>query len=145
MLAHLKKQAGKVWSFAIPGGGGVQRACRIILGPPKHVLHLVLCAFIISTANRTALKVARRSYILRKRRPVEIRKFNCFWNGTKRKIRCPLALCHCSNMGMHDDQLTSCLTSHKLSIIWMFLCNMICLNLNLIKAKWFQLWCFLIS
>ena len=47
----------KVWSFAKLGGGGVsegskmpnlyfgkvffQLACRIILGPPKHVLHLV--------------------------------------------------------------------------------------------------------
>ena len=52
-----KKKTEKVWSFAKPGGGGVsegskmpnlyfgkvffQLACRIILGPPKHVLHLV--------------------------------------------------------------------------------------------------------
>ena len=27
-----------------------QRACRIIIGPPKHVLHLVWSAYIISTA-----------------------------------------------------------------------------------------------
>ena len=52
-----KKKPEKVWSFAKLGGGGVsdgskmpncyfgkvffQLACRIILGPPKHVLHLV--------------------------------------------------------------------------------------------------------
>ena len=52
-----KKNPEKVWSFAKLGGGGVsdgskmpilyfgkvffQLACRIILGPPKHVLHLV--------------------------------------------------------------------------------------------------------
>ena len=35
-----------------------QRACRIILGPPKHVLHLVWSAFVKYTANRTASKVA---------------------------------------------------------------------------------------
>ena len=70
-LAHLKRQKRKnpiregceekkpekMWSFAKLGGGGVsdgskmpncyfgkvffQLACRIILGPPKHVLHLV--------------------------------------------------------------------------------------------------------
>ena len=63
-----------------------QLACRIILGPPKHVLHLVWSAYIISTAIRAALKIARRSQILWKRRPVLKRKFDCFWNGTKRKI-----------------------------------------------------------
>ena len=36
-----------------------QRVSRIILGPPKHVLHLVWSAYFISTAVRTALKVAR--------------------------------------------------------------------------------------
>ena len=52
-----KKKPEKMWSFAKLGGGGVsdgskmpnlyfgkvffQLACRIILGPPKHVLHLV--------------------------------------------------------------------------------------------------------
>ena len=45
-----------------------QWACRIILGRPKHVLHLVWSACIISTAIRTALKAARRSWILGKRR-----------------------------------------------------------------------------
>ena len=32
-----------------------QRVSRIILGPPKHVLHLVWSAYFISTAVRTAL------------------------------------------------------------------------------------------
>ena len=35
-----------------------QIACRIILGPPKHVLHLVWSPFVKYTANKTALKVA---------------------------------------------------------------------------------------
>ena len=39
-----------------------QWACRIILGPPKHVLH----AFVFSTAIRTALKIARGAPILEK-------------------------------------------------------------------------------
>merc|ERR1712198_551504 len=47
-----------------------QRVSRIILGPPKHVLHLVWSAFFISTAVRTALKVARTPQILGERRPV---------------------------------------------------------------------------
>jgi len=75
-----KKKCEKVWSFAKPGGGGVseggkkpncffeksifQRVSRIILGPPKHVLHLVWSAYFISTAVRTALKVARTPQIL---------------------------------------------------------------------------------
>ena len=63
-----------------------QWACRIILGPPKHVVHLVWSAYIISTAIRAALKIAQRSRILGKRRPVSKNKFNCFWNGTNRKI-----------------------------------------------------------
>ena len=41
-----------------------QRVSRIILGPPKHVLHLVWSAYFISTAVRTALKVARTPQIL---------------------------------------------------------------------------------
>ena len=40
-----------------------QRACRIILGPPKHVLHLVWSAFVKYTANRTALKVALYDFL----------------------------------------------------------------------------------
>merc|ERR1712055_339418 len=47
-----------------------QRVSRIVLGPPKHVLHLVWSAYFISTAVRTALKVARRPQILGERRPV---------------------------------------------------------------------------
>ena len=47
-----------------------QRVFRIILGPPKHVLHLVWSAYFISTAVRTALKVARTPQILGERRPV---------------------------------------------------------------------------
>ena len=63
-----------MWSFAKLGGGRVsdgskmpnfyfgkvffQLACRIILGPPKHVLHLVWSVLGISTAIKTALKVA---------------------------------------------------------------------------------------
>ena len=35
-----------------------QRACRIILGPPKHVLHLVWSVLGISTAIKTASFVA---------------------------------------------------------------------------------------
>ena len=54
-----------------------QRVSRIILGPPKHVLHLVWSAFVISTAIRTALKVAQVARILGKRRPVLKMKFNC--------------------------------------------------------------------
>ena len=41
-----------------------QRVSRIILGPSKHVLHLVWSAYFISTAVRTALKVARTPQIL---------------------------------------------------------------------------------
>ena len=51
--------------------------------PPKH---LVWSTYIISTAIRTALKVAWRSRIRGKKNPVIKRKLNCFWNGTKRKI-----------------------------------------------------------
>ena len=40
-----------------------QRACRIILGPLKHVLHLVWSAFVKYTANRTALKVALYDFL----------------------------------------------------------------------------------
>ena len=73
-----RKKCEKVWSFAKPGGSpGVvkkpncffeteffQRVSRIILGPPKHVLHLVWSAYFISTAVRTAFKVARTPQIL---------------------------------------------------------------------------------
>ena len=45
-----------------------QRVSRIIVGPPKHVLHLVWSAYFISTAVRTALKVARTPQILGERR-----------------------------------------------------------------------------
>ena len=62
-----------------------QRACRIILGPPKHVLHLVWSAFVIYTAIRTALKVASKARILRKRRSISKNKTKN-WNGTKCKI-----------------------------------------------------------
>merc|ERR1712082_133615 len=66
--------------FCQTGGGGVseggkkpncffetsifQRVSRIILGPSKHVLHLVWSAYFISTAVRTALKEARTPQIL---------------------------------------------------------------------------------
>ena len=66
--------------FCQTGGGGVseggkkpncfyeqsifQRVSRIILGPPKHVLHLVWSVYFISTAVRTAFKVARTPQIL---------------------------------------------------------------------------------
>ena len=73
------KKLGKVWSFSKPVL--FQRAFRVILGPPKHVLHLVWSAYIISTAIRTALKVARRSRILGKRRPVLKRPFSTKKNG----------------------------------------------------------------
>ena len=36
----------------------LQKPYRIILGPPKHVLHLVWSVLGISTAIKTALKVA---------------------------------------------------------------------------------------
>ena len=47
-----------------------QRACRIILVPPKHVLHLVWSPYVIYTAIRTALKVACKARILGKRRSI---------------------------------------------------------------------------
>ena len=47
-----------------------QWACRIILGPQKHVLQLVWSAYVLSTAIRTALKIARGSQIMGKRRAV---------------------------------------------------------------------------
>ena len=80
-----KKKIGKKYGL-LPnrGGGGVsegdekpncffeksifQRVSRIILGPSKHVLHLVWSAYFISTAVRTALKVARTPQILGERR-----------------------------------------------------------------------------
>ena len=63
-----------------------QRACRIILGPPKHVLHLVWSPFVIYTAIRTALKEAWEARILGKRRSESKNKKIKFWNGTKCKI-----------------------------------------------------------
>ena len=48
----------------------VQWTCRIILWPQKHALHLVWSAFVISTAIRTALKVARGAKILGEKRPI---------------------------------------------------------------------------
>ena len=45
-----------------------QRACRIILVPPKHVLHLVWSPYVIYTAIRTALKVACKARILGKKK-----------------------------------------------------------------------------
>ena len=45
-----------------------QRACRIILVPPKHVLHLVWSPYVIYTAIRTALKEAWEARILGKKR-----------------------------------------------------------------------------
>ena len=82
-----KKKIGKKYGL-LPnrGGGGVsegdekpncffeksifQRVSRIILGPSKHVLHLVWSVYFISTAVRTALKVARTPQILGERRVV---------------------------------------------------------------------------
>ena len=97
-----KKNTYFLWSFAKPGGGGsargvkkpycffekqfFQRACRIILGPPKHVLHLVWSPFVIYTAIRTALKEAWEARILGKRRSESKNKKIEFWNGTKCKI-----------------------------------------------------------
>ena len=63
-----------------------QRACRVILVPPKHVLHLVWSPYVIYTAIRTALKVACKARILGKRRSISKNKKIKFWNGTKRKI-----------------------------------------------------------
>ena len=97
-----KKNPYFLWSFAKPGGGGsarvvkkpycffekvfFQRACRIILVPPKHDLHLVWSPFFIYTAIRTALKVACKARILGKRRSISKNKKVKFWNGTKCKI-----------------------------------------------------------
>jgi len=66
-----KKNPYFLWSFAKPGGGGsarvvkkpycffekvfFQRACRIILVPPKHVLHLVWSPYVIYTAIESSL------------------------------------------------------------------------------------------
>ena len=55
-----------------------QRVSRIVLGPPKHVLHLVWSAYFISSAVGTALKVARTPQILGERRPV-------FWDFESKK------------------------------------------------------------
>ena len=60
-----------------------QWACRIILGPPKHVLHLVWSAYVLSTAIRTALKVARTAQILRDRR---LSNYNTVWSKFRSKF-----------------------------------------------------------
>ena len=52
----------------------------MIVGPPKHVLHLVWSAYVLSTAIRTALKVARTVQIQGDRRPVLWRIFISFLN-----------------------------------------------------------------
>ena len=73
-LGKCSKNPEKVWSFAKLGGGRVsdgskmpnfyfgkvffQLACRIILGPPKHVLHLVWSCLNIYLALKTTLKVS---------------------------------------------------------------------------------------
>ena len=44
----------------------LQRACRIILGPPKHVLHLVWSCFGIYLGIKITLKVALNSYLIPK-------------------------------------------------------------------------------
>ena len=54
-----KKKDRKSMVFNHTGG-----ARGIILGPSKHVLHLVCSAFVISTAISTALKVDLRAWIL---------------------------------------------------------------------------------
>ena len=41
----------------------LEKPSRIILGPLKHVLHLVWSAFVKYTANRTALKVALYDFL----------------------------------------------------------------------------------
>ena len=104
---RVKKKTWKSVVFCQTGGGGVsgggektkllfwnrvffQRVSRIILGPPKHVLHLVWSAYFISTAVRTAFKVARTPQILGgKKAIIEAiigAKNNRFWDGTKCKI-----------------------------------------------------------
>ena len=52
MLAHLKRHERIFKKYFL------QKPYRIILGPPKHVLHLVWSVLGISTAIKTALKVA---------------------------------------------------------------------------------------
>ena len=89
-----KKKNGKIvaFFFFFFWGGGVRKeanlyfgkiffqwACRIILGPPKHVLHLVWSVPDISTAIRTALKVARTAQIRGDRSPLSN-------NNTSKKI-----------------------------------------------------------
>ena len=46
------------------GGYAKKKVFQYVPGPPKHVLHLVWSAYFISTAVRTALKVARTPQIL---------------------------------------------------------------------------------
>ena len=51
-------QSGKKKTRRVFKTGFFQKPYRIILGPPKHVLHLVWSVLGISTAIKTALKVA---------------------------------------------------------------------------------------
>ena len=94
-----EKKCSKSMVFYQTRGGGVsegnkkpnpffgkvffQWACRIILGPPKHVLHLVWSAYVLSTAIRTALKVARTAQILRDRR---LSNYNTVWSKFRSKF-----------------------------------------------------------
>ena len=52
-------------------------ACRIILGPPKHVLHLVWSCLDINPAIKTALKVSLNSYLA----PISLTKSAAFHGG----------------------------------------------------------------
>ena len=95
LIEGLRKKLGKSMVFCQTRGGVsggsektillflkksiFQRVSRIILGPPKHVLHLVWSAYFISTAVRTALKVARTPQILGERRPVSKNNKIIFW------------------------------------------------------------------
>ena len=67
-----------------------QRACRIILGPPKHVLHLVWSPYVIYTAIRIALKVAWKARILGKRRSISKNKKIKFGMGPNVKFVSPI-------------------------------------------------------
>ena len=74
----------------------LQKPYRIILGPPKHVLHLVWSVLGISTAIKTALKVALYDFFDGPPAPLngqfmeKVNYYNrtkqIFFNGTKCKI-----------------------------------------------------------
>ena len=76
-----KTKSGKSVVFCQTGGGGrvsegskmpnlyfgkvfFQLACRIILGPPKHLLHLVWSCLDVYQALKTTLKVLVNSYFM---------------------------------------------------------------------------------